>query len=792
MVRRRERTRRGSAIHPGRHAFASTWPGMIKPIFSICAFGLLALCPSEAGAIGVMYMGVGGQRADLMQFTSADISVTIGDRVAVTRMDQVFTNLSDAQVEGIYEFTLPEGAIITDLVLWIGDKRIQGLILEKEEARRTYDDIVGRRIDPALVEHVHDRLFRLSVFPFPPNGSRRVELEYAQVLEARVGRTRYSFPTAQEQERSATIGTLTLNIAVEAQHDFDLAIDDHFSQATTVERADEASAVVTFADEEVDGEHDFTLDLIEVEEQRRPTVLSYAPDGEEMGYYALWLPPLRELLEHPPLPRTLTFVVDISSSMDGGKLEAVKQALATALGTLTPADEFNVVVFGSFAEAFSESPVPATADNIEDAIAFVLIQGALGATDYEAALRAALASPPPPGRINHVIFLTDGNPTLGLQGLPELGELVQELGSGQIRLFSIGIGLDVNRGFLRSLAEDNAGEAAFVDDGDSMADELVVLFEEFSKPLFVAPTLELDGVDVRELIPTSIEHLAVGEEVFQVGRYTAGGSLTFRLRGWVQDEEVVIEYPIALAETDKSRAIIPRLWAHRKVQSLDEQIDRFGENAELLADILNLGLEYRLVTRRTSLFAPDPEVAVNPEPEEEFVDAPTAVEEETTVLEWLGKRFYLRDGVWVDVAYRPGMPLTTYEATPGQPPALASFAALDRDMIVVLDAYDAFRIHAGTLPVAPVLEQNWPNPFNAATAIQYHIPPGLQAETVTLTVFNSGGQEVMSWVFSADPRNNRVLWNGQDSDGNAVASGVYILNLRAGPHTLSRHMTLLR
>ena len=62
----------------------------------------------------------------------------IDERVARTRTDQIFTNHADWVVEGIYEFTLPEGAIITDLVLWIDDKRVQGLILEKEEARQTF------------------------------------------------------------------------------------------------------------------------------------------------------------------------------------------------------------------------------------------------------------------------------------------------------------------------------------------------------------------------------------------------------------------------------------------------------------------------------------------------------------------------------------------------------------------------------------------------------------------------------------------------------------------------------
>jgi hypothetical protein len=141
----------------------------MKPMKTI-HFGIWTLAllwPLSLHAVGYVYTGVGGWN-DLMELTSVDVEVKIQDRVAVTRMDQVFTNLSDNQVEGIYEFVLPDGAIITDLVLWIGDRRVQGIIMESGNARRTYDDIVGRNIDPALIETLGDGRFRLSIFPLPP------------------------------------------------------------------------------------------------------------------------------------------------------------------------------------------------------------------------------------------------------------------------------------------------------------------------------------------------------------------------------------------------------------------------------------------------------------------------------------------------------------------------------------------------------------------------------------------------------------------------------------------------
>ena len=162
---------------------------------------LTLLAPLPALGIGYVYTGVGGGGRQLLELTSVTVDVQIDERVARTRTDQVFTNRADRVVEGIYEFTLPEGAIITDLVLWIGDKRVQGIIMEKEAARRVYDAIVRRRIDPALIEQVTPNQFRLSIFPFPAQGSRRVEFEYMQLLEARSGRLDYTFPLAPRPTR---------------------------------------------------------------------------------------------------------------------------------------------------------------------------------------------------------------------------------------------------------------------------------------------------------------------------------------------------------------------------------------------------------------------------------------------------------------------------------------------------------------------------------------------------------------------------------------------------------------
>ena len=760
---------------------------------------LALLAPLPALSIGYVYTGVGDDGRQHLELTSVDVAVQIDERIARTRTDQIFTNHADWEVEGIYEFTLPEGAIITDLVLWIGDKRMQGLILEKEEARQVYDDIVRQRIDPALLEQVTPNQFRLSIFPFPAKGSRRVEFEYMQLLESRNGTMEYSFPLAPETDQPLQMELFVLRAQIRSQHAFE-ATTSGLPRLTEVDRPDQHTADIFFGDEQVRPREDFTLTIRQTDDRPKPTVLSFAPRAnDDLGYYALWLPPLPELTQGTPLPRSLTFVIDISSSMQQGKLQAVKGALAAAIDALDAADLFNIVVFTHRADSFAAAPVPADEANKKAATAFINQQDALGVSNFEAGLGRAMQQAFPANRVNHVIFLTDGLPTLGELELEPLSELVGQWSAGRARLFTIGVGRDVDRGFLLGLASGHRGEAYFLSEEGDIEAALQDLFESFTFPVLLLDELSFDQVEIHDVHPRGVEALAAGRELFQVGRYRDGGTFTLSLTGHVGDESVSLDFPLEFTQTDVADSLIPRLWAYQKVQALEEQIARFGEQQELLDAILALGLDYRLVTRRTSLFAPDEGVEVNPQPREDELaldlgDAfgATDINDARPTTHWLGRDFFLEDEVWIDMAYQPGMPKELYEGRTYQPAELAHFARLGQAMLVVVEG-QAYEIPANAQGSRPVLLQNAPNPFNASTTISFLIPFRLANEPTRLSIYNLTGQLVRVLQLEAQQAGeHRLNWDGRDDYGREVASGVYIYRLDVGEWAVHRRMLLLR
>ena len=766
-----------------------------------------------------MYTGVGDDGRQNLELTAVTVDVRIDERVARTRTDQIFTNHAEWEVEGIYEFTLPEGAIITDLVLWIGDKRIQGLIMEKEEARRVYDDIVRQRIDPALIEQVTPNQFRLSIFPFPAQGSRRVEFEYMQLLDARNGRIDYTFPLAPETDQALQMELFVLRAHVRSQHVFE-ATTTGLPRLTEVDRPDASTANVFFGDEQLTPREDFTFTIQRTGDLVLPTVLSFAPEEDEaLGYYALWLPPLPELSEGDPLPRSLTFVIDISSSMQRGKLEAVKGALVAALANLEDRDLFNIVVFSHRADAFAAAPVPANRSNKESAAAFINQQDALGVSNFEAGLGRAMQQDFPAGRVNHVIFLTDGLPNIGEIELGPLSELVGRWSGGLARLFTIGVGGDVDQNFLTVLAEEHGGESHFLSEEGDIEEALRELFDEFTFPVLLVDELSFGSAEIHDVHPRGVEALAAGRELFQVGRYQQGGLFTLSVSGQVGEKEVSEDYPLEFTDIDVSLELLPRLWAYQKILALEEQIARFGPEQELLDDILALGLDYRLVTRRTSLFAPDEGVEVNPEPRDLAGggdDCPTcdgftggdgaqddgddgdddrsatSVEEMAATAHWMGRDFVLRDEVWIDRAYRPAMPLRLYEGLAGQPSELALFAQMGQAMVVVVEE-EAWEIRPGPGPARPVLQQNAPNPFNASTVIRFQVPVDLAGESMRLRIYNLSGQVVREMqVHAPGAGEHRLSWDGRDEFGRDAGSGVYVYRLETREWAVNRRMLLVR
>jgi tetratricopeptide (TPR) repeat protein len=111
-----------------------------------------------------------------------EIQVEIRGAVAETIVDAAFDNRGSAISEGDFRFAMPEGAVVTGYALNIGDKMIDGVLVDRPRAKLVYDQRVRQRIDPGLAEVKPGNVFETHVHPIFPGAGRRIRLRFVTPL----------------------------------------------------------------------------------------------------------------------------------------------------------------------------------------------------------------------------------------------------------------------------------------------------------------------------------------------------------------------------------------------------------------------------------------------------------------------------------------------------------------------------------------------------------------------------------------------------------------------------------
>ena len=119
-------------------------------------------------------------------------------------------------------------------------------------------------------------------------------------------------------------------------------------------------------------------------------------------------------------------------------------------------------------------------------------------------------------------------------------------------------------------------------------------------------------------------------------------------------------------------------------------------------------------------------------------------------------------------------------------------AAIDDFAVETFSGSGSTAVGDGDLPTGDVfrLAQNHPNPFNPVTTIKFSLR---HASDVELSIYSLDGRKVTTLVRESMPAGSHdVVWDGQDSRGQQVASGTYLYRLQAGSEIATRRMTLVK
>jgi len=713
-----------------------------------------------------------------------NVTVTIDNQIARTHVDQTFVNDSAYALEGTYIFPLPEDAAISDFAMWVDGKKLEGRVLDKNQARQIYEDIVRRQRDPALLEYVGRNAFQARIFPIPPKTDKRVEIEYAQILKADNGLVRYVYPLNTEKFSPKPLANVSLNVSLKSS----AALKAIYSPShnVSIARSGNYAAQVGYEDANVRPDRDFMLYYSVTQDDIGLNLLSYKSGGED-GFFVMLVAPKVEVDQSQVIAKDVILVLDVSGSMQGAKIAQAKNALYYVLDHLNANDRFNIIAFSTGTNAYASSLQPAA--RRDDARGFVARLIAQGSTDINRALLEALSNTRGTERPTIVIFLTDGLPTTGETNSQKIIANITNAAPKNVRLFTFGVGDDVNTVLLDTLAEKLRGASAYVRPAEKIDEVVSAFYAKVSTPVLSDITVDWGGIVVNDVYPYPLPDLFAGTQLVVAGRYRNGGPTTITLKGNVNGVPQSFKYSGVNLRVMGGDDFIPRLWATRKIGYLLNEIRLRGESKESVNEIVALAVRYGIVTPYTSFLvderqdvltqagrnqaaeqmrataAPQPTsgaAAVQQSQDQSQLRgagvapaAPTKApapstpgqapsRTETLSMQFAGdKTFLLRNEVWTDTQFDPSKMKTTqiefgsdaYFALAAKNSDLGKYLALGARVIVVLNgvAYEITDTGTGATSASMVPT---PHPAEVTWSDAVTLPAPNQTPVVTPPLMN--------------------------------------------------------
>ncbi len=583
-----------------------------------------------------------------------EVNARITEQVARVQLTQSFVNTGSATMEVCFIFPLPYDGAIDQMTLMVDGKEYPAKLLTKEEARRTYENIVRKNQDPALLEWVGHGMFQTSVFPVPAGAMRKVSLRYSQVCRKDRGLTEFVLPLSTARYTSTPLEKLSVQVNIESKTE----IKNVYSPTHAVDvTRNPYSATVKFVSQQHLPDGDFRLFYDVGAGQLGAGVLSYRPAGEDDGYFLLLASPQIQSDPSARTAKTVVFVIDRSGSMSGEKIEQAKGALKFLLNNLREGDLFNVVVYDTAVESFRPELEKYSDTARQQALGFVEGIYAGGSTNISGALATALAQLKDPSRPSYVLFLTDGLPTAGETNEAKIVADTKGLNSVRARVIVCGVGYDVNSRLLDKLARANFGQSEYVRPNENIEEKVGRVYQRIESPVLtdlavsfaLDQLLAADGSAVNRVYPKDSFDLFEGEQLVLVGRYRKPGAAKVTISGKVRGEPKSFDFPADLAANspDETYAFIARLWASRRIGEIIDQIDLSGRNEELVKELVELSSRYGILTPYTTFLADETmrasDLAVRTSTANFHLDLLEQAAGESGVAQRVGKRM-LQDG----------------------------------------------------------------------------------------------------------------------------------------------------
>jgi len=571
----------------------------------ILAHCLLLLVAMPASAAGLLIPE--DKKLPPLAMVHHRVDIAIDDQVAVTTIEQAFRNHTDRQLEATYLFPIPKGASVNKFTMWVGETETTGELLDAKKANQVYTDIVRRTQDPAILEYMGNNLMRLKIFPVLPNKDQKVKISFTAVAPQDNGVVEYIYPLKTDGKGTRTLEEFSVKANIKSQHPIQNVYSPTHAIALT--RVNDKEVRMTFERNQAMLDKDFQLFYSVGNKEIGITPLAHRPISSEDGYFMLLISPQLEVSKSTIIPRDLVLVLDTSGSMDNVKMDQARKALKHCLNNLNSGDRFAIVTFSTNVRKYREALVEANTEQLDNAKKWVDALKAGGGTAIQAALDSAMElRTRDEGRSFTVVFFTDGQPTIGEMKPERIVKNVESNNSANTRIFTFGVGDDVNTALLDQIAENTKALSTYVRPAEDIEAKVTSLYGKISHPVLANVRLTTsENIKTYEIYPPQMPDLFFGSQLVVIGKYSGNGPAAVKIAGQVGKESRQFAYDVSFpAKTEGDREFVEHLWARRKCGFLLDQIRINGEQKELMDEMLALAKKYGIATPYTSyLVVPD-------------------------------------------------------------------------------------------------------------------------------------------------------------------------------------------
>jgi len=504
----------------------------------------------------LMIQNESGEKKPL-RLKKLSINAEVVGNFAVTTIDMTFYNDLDRVLEGELVFPLGEGQTVSRFAMELNGILREGVVVEKAQGRKVFEEIVRRRIDPALLEMTVGNTFRSRVYPIPAKGTKRIVMAYEQELRRSDEGQVFTLP----MDYSDPVDSFFLH--AELKH-LPLAPDlrNNIFENIRFERLNK-NFVADFAAINFTANKPLTILMPAGIEQKMRVFMGKRPNDNDTYFYITGMPKVNE--QQKKLSKSITLLWDNS----GSSLQNDKEKILDAL------------------EQYLRLCGNCTVQLVE----FALKPTELGAFSIQGGNSSALRT-----RIEQLI--PDGATRLNTLNMKEyntdeiilISDGVQTFGKGDITIGKTPITIlnatqTAEHGYLRKTALQTGGQ--YINCAGLNADEIL-------KKMTILP-LQFIGAktSVQAEIYPSIAQPINGD--FTLAGRTKNNTLTITLQ-FGFGTEVFSEQTVTVTTDSAAQSpVTPRLWGQKKLSELDME---FEKNKKLITE---LGKEFSIVTKTTSL-----------------------------------------------------------------------------------------------------------------------------------------------------------------------------------------------